>query len=148
MNKIWKLLSLNLFRRKNKERGVASMILGDQNRSVLVKLKDARRVRKLRKSQAFYSAQVTDAECRLEAILRFFPQYVDVEEQVAYWVEAARTLAAVETLYLPDTANILKLQLRNVAQTIYEGLDKAGERELRDDFAQDFLHLLVPAAEE
>ena len=25
---------------------------------------------------------------------------------------------------------------------------KAGECELRDDFAQDFLHLLVPAAEE
>lgn len=100
------------------------------------------------KVRLFYSAQVADAECRLEAILRFFPQYVDVEEQVAYWAEAARTLAAVETLYLPDTANILKLRLRNVAQTIYEGLDKAGERELRDDFAQDFLHLLVPAAEE
>lgn len=104
---------------------------------------DARQ--KYRKSREFYSAQVTDAECRLMAICHFMPSENDERYHIEYWaVESARTLAALEELYLPGTTDTLKPQMCEVAQVIYERFSALGQMELQEKFLKDFSHLLNP----
>lgn len=97
------------------------------------------------KSREFYSAQAADAECRLMAICRFAPSENDERHQIEYWaVESARTLAALEELYLPGTTDTLKPQMCEVAQVIYEQFSALGQMELQEKFLKDFSHLLTP----
>lgn len=100
---------------------------------------------KYRKSREFYSAQVMDAKSRLVAIRQFAPREHDDEiRHTEYWVEAARTLAALEALYLPGTTDTLKPQMCEVAQVIYERFSVLGQMELQEKFLKDFSHLLTP----
>lgn len=100
---------------------------------------------KYRKSHEFYSAQVADAKSRLVAIRQFAPREHDDEiRQTEYWVEAARTLAALEALYLPGTTGVLNPQMREVAQVIYERFSALGQTELKEKFSEDFSYLLTP----
>lgn len=102
-----------------------------------------------RRSHEFYSAQVEDAERRLVAIFMFAPQEYDSHIlQVEYWKEAIQTLTAIEELYPPGTADILKLRMRQAAELINKQLLALGEYKLRRDFVKDFFHLIIPAVEE
>lgn len=105
--------------------------------------------RRFRRSHAFYSAQVEDAERRLVAIFMFAPpEYDSTIRQVEYWKEATQTLAAIETLYPAGTADILKLRMRKAAELIDKQLSILGEHDLHQKFVKNFLHLLIPAVEE
>lgn len=118
-------------------------------KTITDKFLDALAGRRFRRSHEFYSVQVEDAERRLIAIFTFAPQEYDSHIlQVEYWKEAAQTLAAIEELYPPGTADILKLRMRQAAELINKQLLALGEYKLQRDFVKDFFHLLIPAVEE
>lgn len=118
-------------------------------KTITDKFFDALAGRRIRRSHEFYSAQVEDAERRLIAIFTFAPQKYDSHIlQVEYWKEAAQTLTAIEELYPPGTADILKLRMRQAAELIDQQFSALGEYKLRRDLVKDFFHLIIPAVEE